>query len=332
MVRLNRGKRDTHASLAAFVRLVRGACRHASGFSGGLWGLAVVLFIITQAQAADIEPRAYVNTPVGINFMLAGYAYTDGGLATVGSSPIKDAQLRMSTEILAYARTFDLWGQSAKFDVIVPYSELTGHAMVSGQQRQRNVSGFNDPLFRFSVNFYGAPALSVKEFANYQQDLLIGASVQVSAPMGQYDRSKLVNIGNNRWFVKPGMGISKAWGPLTVELSSAVFFFTNNNEYYAGSTLKQDPVWTSQVHATYSLGRGVWVALSWAYDYGGRTTVDGVRNDDVQNNSRLGATLALPVNRNNSIKFFGSKSLHTSVGNDFDMIGIFWQYRWGDGL
>ena len=306
--------------------------RRAIEGSGALLAAAMVLFAVSNAHGAEIEPRAYVNTPVGINFLIAGYAYTDGGLATVGSSPIKDAQLRMSTEILAYARSFDLWGNSAKFDVILPYSELTGHAQVAGQQRQRNVSGFNDPLFRFSVNFYGSPALSVKEFANYQQDLLIGASVQVSAPLGQYDASRLVNIGNNRWFIKPGLGISKAWGPLTLELSTAAFFFTDNHAYYGGTTLKQDPIWTSQIHATYSIGRGVWAAVSWAYDYGGRTTVDGVQNDDIQNNSRVGATLAFPINQNNSIKLFASKSLHTSVGNDFNLIGILWQYRWGDGL
>jgi hypothetical protein len=70
--------------------------------------------------------------------------------------------------------------------------------MVAGQPRERNVSGLNDPRFRFSVNFYGSPALSLREFASYRQDLIIGASVAVSAPLGQYDRDKLVNLGNNR--------------------------------------------------------------------------------------------------------------------------------------
>ncbi len=121
----------------------------------------------------------------------------------------------MNTGILAYARTLDVWGKSGKFDVILPYSELSGNAMVGGQPRERNVSGLNDPRFRFSVNFYGAPALSLQEFADYQQDLIIGASVQTSAPIGQYDQDKLVNLGNNRWFVKPDIGISKAWGALS---------------------------------------------------------------------------------------------------------------------
>jgi hypothetical protein len=300
--------------------------------SGAVTSVIALLFVAVQAHAGEIEPRSYVNAPVGINFLLAGYAYSDGGLPTTGASPIKDAQLTMNTGVLAYARTLDVWGKSGKFDVILPYSQLSGSAIVAGQKRERKVSGLNDPLFRFSVNFFGAPALSLQEFANYQQDVLIGASVQVSAPLGKYDKDKLVNLGNNRWFVKPDMGISKAWGALTLELSTGVFFFTKNDDYFGGKTLKQDPLLTTQVHATYNLGRGVWAALSWTYDYGGRTTIDGVRSDDSHSNSRVGATLAVPVNRNNSIKLFGSSSLHTSAGTQFDLVGILWQYRWGGGL
>ena len=249
--------------------------------SAAVVAVIALLFVAVQAQAGEIEPRSYVNTPVGINFLLAGYAYSDGGLSTSGSSPIKDAQLKMHTGVLAYARTLDVWGKSGKFDVILPYSQLSGSAMVAGQPRERDVSGLNDPLFRFSVNFYGSPALSLQEFANYRQDVIIGASVQVSAPLGQYDQDKLVNLGNNRWFVKPDIGISKAWGPVTIELSTGVIFFSKNDDYFGGKTLEQDPVSSTQVHVTYNLGRGVWVALSGTYDYGGRTTIDGVRSDDL---------------------------------------------------
>jgi hypothetical protein len=175
-----------------------------------------LVFAATHACAAELEPRAYVNTPVGLNFLIAGYAYSEGGLSTDASSPIKDAQLKIHTEVLAYARALDVWGKSGKFDVILPYSQLSGSAMVDGQPRERQVSGLLDPRFRFSVNFCGAPALSMQEFDNYRQDILIGASVQVSAPVGQYDSSKLVNLGNNRCFIKPDIGISKAFGPLTL--------------------------------------------------------------------------------------------------------------------
>jgi hypothetical protein len=315
-----------------------GTMRHGSGqrgliaYTGALLGVAALVFSATHACAAELEPRAYANTPPGLNFLIAGYAYSEGGLSTNASSPIKDAELQIHTEVLAYARTLDVWGKSGKFDVILPYSQLSGSAMVDGQTRERQVSGLNDPRFRFSINFYGAPALSLQEFANYRQDIVIGASIQVSAPVGQYDSSKLVNIGTNRWFIKPDIGISKAFGPLTLELSAGVTFFTNNKDYFGGTTLEQDPVYSTQAHVIYSFGHGVWGALDGTYDYGGRTTVNGVRGDDVQRNSRVGVTLALPVDRNNSIKLFASTGVSTRTGSDYDLGGIAWQYRWGDGL
>ena len=204
--------------------------------------------------------------------------------------------------------------------------------MVGEQRRSRNVSGFLDPRFRFSINFLGAPALSVQEFSSYQQDLIVGASVQVSAPLGQYDENRLINLGNNRWFIRPDIGISKAWGDFTLELSGGAFLFTDNDDFFGGKKLEQDPVYTTQLHATYNLGRGVWVAVSGTYDHGGRTTVDGVHNDDKQDNSRAGVTLALPINRYNSIKMYASAPIHTTAGGDFDLLGILWQHRWGGGL
>jgi hypothetical protein len=293
---------------------------------------AALVFAATHACAAELEPRAYANTPVGLNFLIAGYAYSEGGLSTSEASPIKDAHLRIHTEVLAYARALDVWGKSGKVDVILPYSQLSGSAMVGGQPREREISGVNDPRFRFSVNFYGAPALSMQEFANYRQDLLIGASVQVSAPVGQYDSSKLVNLGTNRWFIKPDIGISKTVGPLTLELTAGVIFFTKNDDYFGGTTLEQDPVYSTQAHVIYHFRSGIWGALDGTYDYGGRTTVGGVRNDDVQKNSRWGATLALPVNRNNSIKLYASTGASTRTGSDYTLGGIAWQYRWGNGL
>jgi hypothetical protein len=294
--------------------------------------MMLLLFLTAQADAGDIEPRAFGITPSGVNFLIVGYSHSEGGLATAAASPIKDASLSMNTGILAYVRTLDVLGIPGKFDVIVPYSFLSGNAQVGGQPKERTVSGFHDPLFRLSANFYGAPVLSMKEFADYQQDLLIGASVQVSPPLGQYNPDKLVNLGNNRWYVKPDIGVSKAWGKFTLELSTGVMFFTANDEYNNGNKLEQDPVSSTQLHAIYSFGRGMWASLSGSYDFGGRTTINGVRSDDLQSNSRVGATFAMPVNRNNSIKLYANTGVSTRTGTDYDLVGIAWQYRWGNGL
>ena len=195
------------------------------------------------------------------------------------------------------------------------------------------MSGFNDPRFRFSMNQCGAPARSVKEFASYRQDLIIGVSLQVSAPLGQYDDSKLLNLGNNRWSFKPELGISKAFGPWTVEVAPGALFFTETRRFFFnGSTFAQEPIFTLQGHAIYNFPSGIWVALDGLYSRCGRTVVNGVRGDNLQTNTRAGVTLALPVDRNNSIKLYVGTGITTRTGSQFNAIGIAWQYRLGCGI
>jgi hypothetical protein len=285
----------------------------------------------SHAPAQDLEPRAYANTPVGLNFLIAGYSYTTGDVATDPALPIKDANLTLHTGWLAYARSLDFWGRSGKVDVVVPYSGLSGTAMFLGQEREREITGFHDPRLRLSVNLYGAPALSFEEFAAYKQDLIIGVSLAVTMPLGQYDSDKAVNLGTNRWSFKPEIGISKALGPLTLELAAGATVYTENNDFL-GQTRDQAPVYTLQANVIYEIGWGIWGALTATYLTGGQTTVDGRESDDRQDNLRIGGTLALPVNRHNSVKLYGATGAFTRVGGEFNVIGIAWQYRWGTGF
>jgi len=286
----------------------------------------------SPACAQDIEPRAYSNAPVGVNFLIAGYVYTRGGISFDSSLPITNPKLSTSNAVVAYARVLDLWGQSAKFDATVPYAWLSGTADYQGQPVQRTVSGFANSAFRLSVNLYGAPALTLKEFADWEQDLIIGASLRVVAPWSQYDDSKLVNIGTNRWSFKPEVGISKAIGAWTLEATAAATFYTDNNDFFGGNTRSQDPLYSLQGHVIYAFRSGIWASLDATYFVGGRTTLNGVLNKDLQQNWRIGATLAVPVDRTNSIKFYASSGVSARTGNNYDLIGVAWQYRWGGGL
>lgn len=286
----------------------------------------------STAFAQDLEPRAYTNTPVGVNFLLAGYAYQEGDVATDPSLPLEDAQVHVHSTLVAYARSFGLFGKSAKVDVVVPYSWLSGSATFLGRPQERTVDGFADPRLRFSVNLYGAPALTLEDFASYQPDVIVGVSMQVAAPLGQYDSDKAVNIGSNRWAFRPEIGVSKALGPLTLELTPGVTFYTDNDEFLGERSRGQDPIYSVQAHAVYRFGNALWGALDGTYYGGGKTTIDGAESDDRQSNARLGLTLALSVTRRQSIKLYASKAVATRIGGDFDVVGLALQYRWGGGL
>jgi hypothetical protein len=285
----------------------------------------------SHAYAQELEPRAYGNAPVGLNFLIAGYGYTEGGVVADPSIPLTNANIRIHSEFLAYALSVDMWGRSGKLDVVLPYASLSGTAEVAGQPREREISGLGDPRFRFSMNLLGAPALSLKELASYRQDLIVGASLEVWVPVGQYDADKLVNIGTHRWKVRPELGISKASGRWTFELAGGVAFYGNNDNFLGGRTREQDPIYSVQGGVIYSFRSGVWAALSGTYYTGGRTMVDGVKADDLQENSRVGVTLTLPVNWHNSLKIYAHSGVSTRTGSDFDAGGIAWQYRWIGG-
>lgn len=301
---------------------------------GAAAALARGVIVLTPAavHAQQLEPRAYSNAPVGLNFFVAGYGHSEGGLSTDPSLPLQDARLRVHSGVLAYARAIDLWGRSGKFDLILPLSQLSGTALVAGLPIERHVSGFGDPRLRLSVNFYGAPALDLPRFAAYQQDLVVGGSVQVSAPAGQYDPSKAVNLGSNRWSIKPDIGFSKALGRLTLDMTAAVAILGSNDDFFGGQTRKQAPIYSVQSNISTNFSGGIWAALGATFYSGGRTTVDGVRKDDALSNSRYGLTVALPLNRNDSIKLDASSGISTRTGTSFDTLGMAWQHRWGAGL
>src|SRR5437762_5783646 len=91
--------------------------------------LRVVVLGAGAARAQDLEPRAYVDTPVGMNFLIASYAYSEGGVSTDASLPIQDAELTQNSFVLAYARSLNVFGKSGKIDLILPFSQLSGSAL-----------------------------------------------------------------------------------------------------------------------------------------------------------------------------------------------------------
>jgi hypothetical protein len=296
-----------------------------------LLGAAMPL-LAAAAQAQDIEPRSFSNAPVGVNFLIAGYAYTRGGVSFDPSVPLADAHLETSSAVVAYSRVLDLWGMSSRIDALLPYTWLSGSATFAGAPIERVVNGAGDAAFRVTVNFHGAPALNLREFAAYRQDLILGARFQVTAPVGQYDSTRIVNLGTNRWSFRPELGASQAFGRLTLEISGAVTFFTDNTDFLQGQTRAQDPIYSVQGHAIYGFRSGIWASADATYFAGGRTHVDGAANDNRLSNWRVGATLSFPLSLHHSIKLYASTGVAARTHNNFDLIGIALQYRWGGGL
>jgi hypothetical protein len=290
------------------------------------------LFFGYGTDAQELEPRAYTNIPVGLNFAVAGYSFSTGGVLFDPTIPLENANIKIHGSLFGYARSIKIGRMSGKFDMIIPYAWLSGTADFNGAPGSREVSGLCDPRLRMSVIFIGGPALKLSEFKDYKQNFVMGASMQVYLPAGQYDDTKIVNLGTNRFTFKPEIGISKTIKQLILELALAGQFYTVNHNFYNGKTMSQAPIGSVQGHVNYNFKGGIWAALDGTIYWGGQSTVDGVEGDNLQQNTRLGFTFSLPLNLHHSLKLNLSTGVSTRTGTDFDAVTFSWQYRWGGGL
>jgi hypothetical protein len=287
------------------------------------------LMLGSHLSAQDLEPRSLSPAPVGMSFALLGYGYSIGNIVLDQALPLEGTEARVHTVSAAYARSIDLFGLSGRVTAVVPLATSTWSGEVSGVDADTTRNGLGDPLVAFAVNFVGAPALRTTEYAAYRPRTLVGASLKVRVPLGQYDRTKFFNLGTNRWTVSPRLGVARYLGRLTLEGYVSGWFFTTNGDFFNGSTVAQAPMVALQLHASYAFRRGLWGAVSFGQNFGGSLTVDGVDTDNAQSNNRLGATLAIPLSTAHALKLAFASGISTRAGADFDTFIVAWQYRWG---
>lgn len=290
---------------------------------------ALLCGTVLCADAQQLEPRAYAPAPVDMN--LAGIAalLSSGDVALDPAVPIENMHARLRIAAPFYVRTFELLGRQASATITVPVADADATGDVIGQGRSIDRTGLGDPMFRFAVNLIGLPALKPQEFfATRKRETTLGMSLAVIAPYGQYDPNKLINLGANRWAFKPELGLSQPLGNWDLEIYAGVWLFTANDDFYGGKVRRQDPLTTTQAHVVYTFLPNLWLSLDLTYYTGGVSTVDGQTKNDRQDNTRIGATLSLPVARQQSFKLSWSKGASVRVGQDFDTIGASWQYFW----
>lgn len=289
-------------------------------------GLLSVAIAATTCSAQDLEPRSYTNIPIGMNFLVVGAAHSEGELSPAPTAPIENADININAAVIGYAHTFALAGKSSKIDMTASRLCYKGSADFQGERVTADRCGYGDANVRLSWNFYGAPALKPADFAAWKQGVVVGTSLQITAPTGSYDRDKLLNAGANRWVFRPGLGMSHKLGDWYYDLIASVRFYGDNDEYFNEVKLEQDPQYTLQGHLIYNFSRGHWLSLNANFYFGGETHKDNIDSFDSQENSRFGITYSAPINRSNSIKLYASTGVVTQVGSDFDTLGAVWQY------
>ena len=295
--------------------------------------LAFFVFLIWSASIAsaqDLEPRAYAASPVGLSFLAVIAGHSSGGVLVDPSLPVEDARATVNSLGVGYGTTFDLFGRTALAVAALPIAWADASGRVGENATQVSRDGLADPRIKLSVNLVGGQALPAGEFVKAQRRTILGVSLTAIPPLGQYDRTKLINLGANRWAFKPEIGISRLirtrW---TLDGYAGVWLPMANDEFYPGSSHRtQRPIVALQAHVSYTARPRLWIAADGTWYSGGRTTVDGIEKGDLQRNSRLGATVSLPLARQQSLKVNGSIGATTRAGSDFRTIAVAWQMSW----
>jgi hypothetical protein len=292
--------------------------------------LLSLLLIATPISAQDLDPRAYANVPVDATLFISGFSVSHGGVLTDPTLPLTDVNATIEAPSVGVARTFSLFGRTAQAFGVVPYAWAQVSANVLEDSASVTRAGLSDMRLRFSVLVRGAPAASVREIAKASRRTILGTSLTVVAPTGQFFSDKLINLGTNRWSLKPEFAVSQPLGERWLfDAYAGLWMFTDNPSFYPGdSSRSQAPIGAFQSHLSYNFQSQSWAAFDMTYYAGGRTTVDGAFHDDRQSNLRIGATLAVPVGRRHSVRLAVSRGAIVRFGANFSTISIGWQTAW----
>ena len=288
---------------------------------------AIAVLLSAGATAAqDLEPRAYSPSPVGTTFVVASATRSSGGVFTDPSGPITDVDATVGVLGLTVGHTFGLAGRQALLLGVVPIAWGEASGQVGEDRRSVSRRGLADPRARLSVILVGSPAMTPAEFVRAPRRMVLGTSLTVLGPAGQYDSSKLVNLGANRWGFKPEIGFSYPTGRWWLDAYASATFFTTNDSFYPGDSVRQqDSILALQAHVSRLVGQRAWLAVNATWYRGGRTHINGTENADLQANTRLGATWSQPLRGRHSLKIAYSTGATTRVGADFKTITLAWQ-------
>jgi hypothetical protein len=297
---------------------------------------AIAVGPLPPLRAQDLSPRAYVITPVHSNAIILTWSFYDGSILFNGTAPITGATGTYNVSIFSYYHSFSFFGRSANLTGSLPYAlgNFQGTVMGAGTQLYR--SGLVDSAFRLSVNLKGGPAMPVQEFVKWQQKILLGVSLKVVAPTGQYDPTKLINWGANRWALKPEFGYSERWGHWVLDGYAGVWFFTKNPEFFSHNAFfpgaqsqSQKPIGAFEGHLSYDVKPHLWFSLDGNYWFGGKTSLNGLENPLTQEkSSRIGGTAAIPMSKHQTLKFSYNNGAYIRYGGNYQSVSVAWQYSW----
>ncbi len=286
--------------------------------------MLLALCWVNTSLAQDTEPRRWAQLPTGVNFAGIGYGYIDGDIFFDPLLLIEEATFEMHKVGLVYMRTVGVLGKSARLDFTLPYIAGRWEGTVDSEFVNFRRRGPGDARMRFSMLLYGGPAETLQEFAKSEKsNTVVGAAIAVSMPTGKYSSDRLINMGANRWVVRPQLGVTHNRGKWTGELTGSVFIYADNDHFWKDTKLETDPLFALQAHLIYNFRPGLWASLSTAYGWGGEATVNGDAKNNPSGNWLTALSFGFPINRMQGIKIAWIRGrTQKPTGADIDSIAL----------
>jgi hypothetical protein len=289
-------------------------------------GAAVLLLGALAARAQDAEPRRWSHLPVNVNYTGLAYIYTEADIAFDPVLELDDVTMEAHTVAAKIVRSFALFKRLCRVEMLVPYQQASWEGILQGLPASTERTGFADPIARVAVNLVGAPPLARPDYAAYrkehQETTTVGAGLSVQAPLGEYHKEKLLNLGDNRFTFRPELGVEHSHGPWSEEITGTLWLYTENDEFWKGaSTREQDPMLGLQGHLVYTFRPGLWLSGGAGYYAGGASTINGVSKDDERGILLMGCSLGIPVSRTVGVKLGYLRNRSTEdIGADSDSV------------
>jgi hypothetical protein len=279
--------------------------------------------------SAQVPARFYWKTlsganavPLVVNSMSGNTNPFDPALTVTPGSNV-DGTLALA----GYAHTFTLFDRAAMAAVLVPMGRLSGEVTQAGRSVASTARGFGDPTVEIDVNLIGPKAQkNLVDVVRYEPGFSLDVLVDVAIPIGEYDDSQPLNIGQNRWYGRVGFPIVWQLGPwvpgrrTTLELLPAVWLFGPNDDF-VGQTMKTDPLFQVDAHLSRDFTSHVWGSLDGVWYTGGKASLNGVEGEKLDNMA-VGLTFGYQINDNLGLTVGYKSTINDKTPGDLSMDGF----------
>jgi hypothetical protein len=296
--------------------------------------LALALVLATGAlwatrASAQVPPRFYWKTLSGANAVPLIFNSISGNTNPFDPAHIvaPGATIDATLAIAGYARTFSLFDRAALAAVLLPMGRISGQVTAGALSVIQTAHGFGDPMMELDVNLIGPPAQkNLVDVLRYEPGFSLDVIADLAVPIGEYDNTRSLNLGQNRWYGRVGAPIVWQLGPwvpgrrTTLEFLPAVWLFGANNDFM-GKTMTTDPMFQVDAHLTRDLTDRLWTSLDGAWYTGGKASIDGVEGEKLDNLG-VGLTLGYQINDNLGLTIGYKSTINDSAPGDLQMDGF----------